>query len=362
MPSRPKGASDAPEQGPAVGGSAYVGGGLDDDWYMKVVGKQRLLSPEEVEVLSSAVQRLGRWEAARTELAGRIEREPTSDEMAEQLGLRTGVEYRGKVEQMRRAKSLLVSANLRLVAWIAKSYQNQGLSMQELVQEGTFGLIKAAERFDATRGFRLSTYATFWIRQAIARAIGNQSRTIRLPMHMHEQVYALRRVKKSLEEELQRPPTHDELAERMGLTVEKLKRVHVAAALSTVSMETALASRGGGSKAGTWLTTLEAKLASDHNEEPQQRVDRWMLRSDVDTLLRQTLSEREVNILRWRYGFEGRKFTLREISEIERVTRERVRQIELRALRKLRNPGAGDLLREYLDGGATSALSAQFRV
>ena len=207
-------------------GRVALGGGDDSmRWYLKNIGKQRLLEPHEVERLSGSVQKQLSWEHARVELGEKLERPCTDDELAAHLELDGGAaELKRETKKQSADKQLLVSANLRLVVSIAKKYVNQGMTLQDLIQEGSLGLIKAAEKFDAARGFRLSTYATWWIRQAITRAIADHSRTIRLPVHMHDAVNNLRKAKRDLGQELARNPTQQELADHMGMSLEKLVR------------------------------------------------------------------------------------------------------------------------------------------
>jgi len=323
-------------------------GGGDDSmrWYLKNIGKQRLLEPHEVERLSGSVQKQLSWEHARVELGEKLERPCTDDELAAHLELDGGAaELKRETKKQSADKQLLVSANLRLVVSIAKKYVNQGMTLQDLIQEGSLGLIKAAEKFDAARGFRLSTYATWWIRQAITRAIADHSRTIRLPVHMHDAVNNLRKAKRDLGQELARNPTQQELADHMGMSLEKLKSIDVTSAVSTISMETTISrkSKGGGDD-----STLE-KLLSDPKIQPADSCDQAMMRDDLSRLLDTALTEREAHVLRLRFGLtDGRTRTLEEIGQGLQVTRERVRQIETRALQKLRSPQASRKLVEYL--------------
>ena len=328
---------------------------LGDDsikWYLKNIGKQRLLEPAEVEALSGQVQRMLAWSEAREGLEESLERAVSDAEVAAELGLPGGdAEYRREMAGMQQDKQLLVSANLRLVVSIAKKYMNQGLNLQDLIQEGSIGLIKAAEKFDASRGFRLSTYATWWIRQAITRAIADHSRTIRLPVHMHDAVNNLRKAKRDLSQTLGRTATQQELAEHMGLTLDKLRAIDVTSTVSTISMETAVNSKGkgGANNQGAGGTTIERMLA-DPKMQPQDNCDKTMLAADMSRLLDATLTERESHVLRMRFGLgDGRTRTLEEIGNGLHVTRERVRQIESRALQKLRSPTASKMIGEYME-------------
>lgn len=330
----------------------YSGVGGDDSmrWYLKSIGKQRLLSPEEVNALSETIQKQLSWQSTREKLEANLERPVTDEEVASELALAGGAaEYQRELKRMQKAKNLLVSANLRLVVSIAKKYVNQGLTLQDLVQEGSIGLIKAAEKYDASRGFRLSTYATWWIRQAISRAIADHSRLIRFPVHMHDQVNNLRKARRDLSNQLTRSPTDLELATHMNIPVEKLRQIDVTSTVSTVSMETTISRK---KKADGSGTTLEAMLP-DTRAQPGSQVEHWSMEDDVNKVLDSTLTERESNVLRLRYGLgDGRTRTLEEIGKGLSVTRERVRQIESRALEKLRSPTAGGKLKEYLQAEA----------
>lgn len=324
-----------------------VRGGEDSmKWYLKNIGKQRLLTPDEINALARRIQTHLEWMTLREEMEERLERKVTDDEFAKHLGLEGGsTEYRRDLKRMQDAKQLIVSANLRLVVSIAKKYANQGMTLQDLIQEGSMGLIKAAEKFDPTRGFRLSTYATWWIRQAITRSIADQSRTIRLPVHMHEAINQQRRARTELEMRMGRKATDKELAEHMGLTIDKVEFADRTRAVTTVSMEQTLGSK---KKAGQEGTTLGA-IISDDAPQPSESNERAMMRRDLERTMHKMLSERERRVLRLRFGLaDGQAHTLDGIGKQLDVTRERIRQIESRALEKLRTPEASRRLRDYL--------------
>jgi len=327
-----------------AGASSY---GADSmRWYLRSIGKQRLLAPEETNRLSEAVQKLLLWDETTHSMWDEKGIEPTPAEVAARLGLTLDA-YTEEREQLLRAKALLVSANLRLVVSIAKKYMNQGMALQDLIQEGSLGMIRAAEKFDPERGFRLSTYATWWIRQAITRAIADHSRTIRMPVHMHSLVNTLRRQRRELTMALGRRPTEEELADAMGISLAKLRQVDCNAALSTVSIETTL----GRSKMGDGATTtLESRLADDASVQPDSTVERKLMREDMERMLAAKLTERESHVIRQRYGLDnGTPHTLEEIGKSIAVTRERVRQIQSRALEKLRCPSCTATLAAYLE-------------
>ena len=316
-------------------------------WYLKNIGKQRLLTPEEVNALARRIQQLLQWRALREEMDVRMERAVTDDEFALHIGLESGGSgYRRELKHMQDAKQLIVSANLRLVVSIAKKYMNQGMTLQDLIQEGSMGLIKAAEKFDPERGFRLSTYATWWIRQAITRSIADHSRTIRLPVHMHDAINQQRRARHELQARLGRPASDEEVAAHLGLSIDKVQFADRTSSVTTVSMEASISSKKKSDAAGTTLQTL----ISDKKPQPSHNTERVMMRDDLNRMLDKSLTKRESDVLRLRFGLEdGRTRTLAEIGETMSVTRERIRQIETRALEKLRSPEASHVLKEYLE-------------
>ena len=298
--------------------------------YLKEIGKVDLLTPEkEVEL----AQTMGKGSEAREQL-----------EEMEQSGEEVPEEVRSELEKLmkegKKAEQQLAEANLRLVVSIAKRYVGRGMLFLDLIQEGNLGLIKAVEKFDYTKGYKFSTYATWWIRQAITRAIADQARTIRIPVHMVETINKVIRVNRQLLQELGHDPTPDETAAEMGMPVEKVREI-LKIAQEPVSLETPI-----GEEEDSHLGDF---IEDDTASEPSEAASFTLLKEQLVEVL-STLTPREEKVLKLRFGIEdGRTRTLEEVGKEFNVTRERIRQIEAKALRKLRHPSRSKKLKDFLN-------------
>ncbi|MEN9741299.1 MAG: hypothetical protein RIR66_255 [Actinomycetota bacterium] len=294
--------------------------------YLKQIGKVPLLNAEE-----------------EVELAKRIEAGLFAEELLATRGPfkdRRQGDYEWIAEDGQRAKNHLLEANLRLVVSLAKRYTGRGMLFLDLIQEGNLGLIRAVEKFDYTKGYKFSTYATWWIRQAITRAMADQARTIRIPVHMVEVINKLARVQRQMLQDLGREPTPEELARELDMTPEKVVEVQKYGR-EPISLHTPLGEEGD-SEFGDLIEDSEAIVPAD-------AVSFTLLQEQLDSVL-DTLSERESGVVKMRFGLtDGQPKTLDEIGKVYGVTRERIRQIESKTMSKLRHPSRSQVLRDYLD-------------
>ncbi len=298
--------------------------------YLKEIGNIQLLTLEE------------ETELAREVVEGRSAREKLAKIEADDQNTVSAEEYEELldiVEKADAAKDRLVNANLRLVVSIAKRYLGRGLQFLDLIQEGNMGLIKAVDKFDHHKGFKFSTYATWWIRQAITRAVADQARTIRIPVHMVETINKLVRVQRQLVQELSREPSPEEVAERMDISVEKVQQIQKIAQ-EPISLESPVGEEEDSS--------LGDFISDPHALDPYEFTAKMKLREELDSVLA-TLTEREERVLRLRFGLiDGRQRTLEEVGREFNVTRERIRQIEAKALRKLKHPSRSKKLKDFM--------------
>ncbi len=307
--------------------------GIDDPvrMYLKEIGKVNLLTPDEEVQLA---QDMGAGDAAKEQLA-ELEADDSITLSEEELK-----ELRRLVKRGEAAKQRLAEANLRLVVSIAKRYVGRGMLFLDLIQEGNLGLIKAVEKFDYTKGYKFSTYATWWIRQAITRAIADQARTIRIPVHMVETINKVIRVSRQLLQELGHDPSPEEISEEMGMPVDKVREI-LKIAQEPVSLETPIGEEED-SHLGDFIPDEDAS-------EPSEAASFTLLKEQLVSVLG-TLTEREEKVLKLRFGIEdGRTRTLEEVGKEFNVTRERIRQIEAKALRKLRHPSRSKKLKDFLN-------------
>ena len=297
--------------------------------YLKDIGKIQLLDIDEETDLAIKVAQ-GR--EAKAKLEKLKEQDPNT------ISVKEVKELEDEIRVANQAKDKLVNANLRLVVSIAKRYLSRGLQFLDLIQEGNMGLIKAVDKFDHTKGYKFSTYATWWIRQAITRAVADQARTIRIPVHMVETINKLVKVQRQLVQELSCEPTPEQVAERMGISVEKVQQIQ-RIAQEPISLEAPVGEEEDSS--------LGDFISDPHALDPYEYTAKMKLREELDAVL-MTLTEREARVLRLRFGLiDGRTRTLEEVGKEFNVTRERIRQIEAKALRKLKHPTRSNKLKDF---------------
>jgi RNA polymerase primary sigma factor len=298
--------------------------------YLKQIGKVALLNAEEEVELAKRIEAGLYATQLMTEMVERGDKLPAAQRRDMMWICRDGD----------RAKNHLLEANLRLVVSLAKRYTGRGMAFLDLIQEGNLGLIRAVEKFDYTKGYKFSTYATWWIRQAITRAMADQARTIRIPVHMVEVINKLGRIQRELLQDLGREPTPEELAKEMDITPEKVLEIQQYAR-EPISLDQTIGDEGD-SQLGDFIEDSEAVVAVD-------AVSFTLLQDQLQSVL-ETLSEREAGVVRLRFGLtDGQPRTLDEIGQVYGVTRERIRQIESKTMSKLRHPSRSQVLRDYLD-------------
>ncbi len=310
--------------------------GIDDPvrMYLKEIGKVNLLTPDEEIQLA---QDMAAGDAAEEQIK---EMEQACKDGADPLTPEAEKELKKAIKRGEAAKQRLAEANLRLVVSIAKRYVGRGMLFLDLIQEGNLGLIKAVEKFDYVKGFKFSTYATWWIRQAITRAIADQARTIRIPVHMVETINKVIRVSRQLLQELGHDPSPEEIAEEMSMPVDKVREI-LKIAQEPVSLETPIGEEED-SHLGDFIPDEDAS-------EPSEAASFTLLKEQLVDVLG-TLTPREEKVLKLRFGIEdGRTRTLEEVGKEFNVTRERIRQIEAKALRKLRHPSRSKKLKDFLN-------------
>jgi RNA polymerase primary sigma factor len=301
--------------------------------YLKEIGRVPLLTGMEEVTLAKRIEAGGQAAVrlAELEAAGRI------DEL--DVAARRRLERTSRDGE--RAKSDLIQANLRLVVSIAKRYVGRGMHLLDLIQEGNLGLMRAVEKFDYTKGFKFSTYATWWIRQAITRAIADQARTIRIPVHMVESINKVHRIQRQMMQELERDPTVEELAAKVDMTPDRVREI-MRISQDPLSLDSPVGE--------TDDSQLSDFIEDTQADAPAEMAARNMLGKAVVEALSE-LSDREKEVVRLRFGLDdGQARTLEEVGKEFGVTRERIRQIEAKTLAKLRNPNRSQKLRDYLDG------------
>ncbi|PYI67563.1 RNA polymerase sigma factor [Arthrobacter livingstonensis] len=341
----PEAGAEKPEK-PVATGSGFVYSDSDDDDapvqqvmsagatadpvkdYLKQIGKVALLNAAQEVDLALRIE------------AGLFANEKLNSPDAEKMDVQLKRDLQRIVHDGKRAKNHLLEANLRLVVSLAKRYTGRGMLFLDLIQEGNLGLIRAVEKFDYTKGFKFSTYATWWIRQAITRAMADQARTIRIPVHMVEVINKLARVQRQMLQDLGREPTPEELAKELDMTPEKVVEVQKYGR-EPISLHTPLG-EDGDSEFGDLIEDSEAVVPAD-------AVSFTLLQEQLHSVL-DTLSEREAGVVAMRFGLtDGQPKTLDEIGKVYGVTRERIRQIESKTMSKLRHPSRSQVLRDYLD-------------
>jgi len=323
-------------------GTGYAQGNNEDTVgaFFKEMARYPLLSAEEEIELAYSVKFLMEAEEVRQKLQENLHRPPTKTEWASALQLDNERQLENRLYRGRSAKRKMIRSNLRLVVSIAKRYLNRGVPFLDLIQEGAIGLNRAAEKFDPNKGYKFSTYAYWWIRQAITRTIANDARTIRLPIHIVEKLNKLKKAQRILKQDLQRNPNERELAEALEITPEQLRQL-----LQLRRQSLSLNHRVGKGED----TELVDLLEDDDLQLPEDKMNEMMMRQEIFAVLSDVLTEREKDVISLRYGLAtSQPYTLEEVGGMFNLSRERVRQIQTKAMRKLRRPQVARRLKGWL--------------
>lgn len=323
-------------------GTRYDKGSNEDTVgaFFKEMARYPLLSAEEEIELAYSVKFLMEAEEVRQKLQENLHRPPTKTEWAIALELDNERQLENRLYRGRTAKRKMIRSNLRLVVSIAKRYLNRGVPFLDLIQEGAIGLNRAAEKFDPNKGYKFSTYAYWWIRQAITRTIANDARTIRLPIHIVEKLNKLKKAQRILKQDLQRNPNERELAEALEMTPEQLRQL-----LQLRRQSLSLNHRVGKGED----TELVDLLEDDDLQLPEDKMNEMMMRQEIFAVLSDVLTEREKDVISLRYGLAtSQPYTLEEVGGMFNLSRERVRQIQTKAMRKLRRPQVARRLKGWL--------------
>lgn len=323
--------------------STYRTTQIDDNVgaFFKEMARYPLLKPEEELELAYCIKFMVQAEEIRQQLQARLQRKPTRAELAEAMGLDNERQLENRLYRGRVAKRKMIRSNLRLVVSIAKRYLNRGVPFLDLIQEGAIGLNRATEKFDPNKGYKFSTYAYWWIRQAITRTIANDARTIRLPIHIVEKLNKLKKAQRNLKQKLQRNPSEEELAQELEISLVQLHQL-----LELRRQSLSLNHRVGKAED----TELVDLLEDSELQLPEERMSEAMMRQEIANVLDDVLTEREKDVISLRYGLAtSQPYTLEEVGGMFNLSRERVRQIQSKAMRKLRRPQVARRLRGWLN-------------
>ncbi len=323
--------------------SGYSRGSTDDTVgaFFKEMARYPLLKAEEEIELANCVKLLVETEEIRQQLQEDLQRPPKKAELAQAMGLANERQLENRLYRGRVAKRKMIRSNLRLVVSIAKRYLNRGVPFLDLIQEGAIGLNRAAEKFDPNKGYKFSTYAYWWIRQAITRTIANDARTIRLPIHIVEKLNKLKKAQRVLKQKLQRNPNEEELARELEMSPSQLRQL-----LQLRRQSLSLNHRVGKGEDTELLDLLE----DDDLQLPEDKMSEAMMRQEISDVLSDVLTEREKDVISLRYGLAtSQPYTLEEVGGMFNLSRERVRQIQSKAMRKLRRPQVARRLKGWLN-------------